>query len=139
MRKDYEKLFTLLESLEPPSGLFNKIMARIWEEECLQSIKKRLVLFSVSLFVSAGAFIPALNASRQGFTNSGFYQYLSLMFSDFGSVMISWQDFGLAVLESLPAISATAFLATLLIFLWSLKRLTKAVKVVLNQPQLINR
>ena len=45
MRKDYEKLFTHLETPEPPAGLFAKIMARIHEEERLLSIKRRFFSF----------------------------------------------------------------------------------------------
>ena len=138
MRKDYEKLFTHLTPPEPPEGLLNKIMARIREEERLLSIKKRLILFSSVVLVSAGAFIPVINAFQAEFAQSGFSQLLSLMFSDFGSVIANWQDFGLTILESLPAMSIISFLATALVFLWSLKHLAQALKVIFGQPQLIN-
>lgn len=138
MRKDYEKLFTHLKPQEPPVGLFNKIMARIHEEEQLLSVKRRLILFSTAVIISAGAFIPLINAFQTEFAQSGIYQFLSLIFTDSGSVMAYWQDFGLALLESLPAVSAIALLATALVFLWSLKHFTQAVRVVFNQPQLIN-
>jgi hypothetical protein len=45
------------------------------------------------------------------------------MFSDFGSVMANWQDFGLTLLESLPAMSMIVLLATMLVFFWSLKHM----------------
>lgn len=138
MRKDYEKLFTHLKPQEPPAGLFGKIMARIHEEERLMSIKKRLFLFSITVLVSAGALIPAVNAFQADFAQSGLTQFLSLLFSDLGTVMASWQEFGLAVLESLPITSIAAFLFTMLVFLWSLKHLTQAIKVIFNQPQLTN-
>ena len=138
MRKDYEKLFTHLEPPEPPEGLLNKIMARIHEEEQLLSTKRRLILFSIPVIISAGAFIPVINAFQAEFAQSGFSQFLSLMFSDFGLVMVNWQNFGLGVLESLPAMSIAALLTTTLVFLWSIKHLAQAIKVVFNPPQLIN-
>lgn len=138
MRKDYEKLFTHLEPPEPPAGLFNKIMNRIHEEERLMSIKKRLFLFSTTILLSAGAFIPIVNAFQDEFASSGFYHYFSLMFSDLGLIAANWQDFGFAILESLPVTSISAFLLALLVFLWSLKHLAQAIKVVFNQPQLTN-
>ncbi len=138
MRKDYEKLFTHLKPQEPSVGLLSKIMARIHEEELLLSVKRRLILFSTAVIVSTGAFIPIINAFRTEFAQSGIYQFFSLIFTDSGAVMAYWQDFGLALLESLPAVSTIAFLATALVFLWSLKHLTQAIKVVFNQPQLIN-
>lgn len=138
MRKDYEKLFTHLEPPEPPTGLFDKIMSRIHEEEQIMSIKKRLFLFSITVLVSTGAFIPVINAFQADFAQSGLVQFLSLLSSDLGAVMASWQDFGLAILESVPVMSISAFLFTLLVFLWSLKHLAQAIRVVFNQPQLIN-
>jgi hypothetical protein len=138
MRKDYEKLFTHLTPPEPPAGLFNKIMARIHEEERLLSIKKRLILFSTAVIISAGAFIPIINAFQTEFAQSGIYQFLSLIFTDSGTVLSLWQDFSLALLESLPAVSTIALLATMLFFLWSLKHFAQAIKIIFSQPQLIN-
>lgn len=138
MRKDYEKLFTHLEPPEPPVGLFNKIMARIHEEERLLSVKRRLIIFSTAVIISAGAFIPIINAFQTEFAQSSIYQFLSLIFTDSGTVMAHWQDFSLALLESLPAVSTIGLLLTTLVFLWSLKHLTQAIKIVFNQPQLIN-
>ena len=135
MNKNDEKPFA---SLAPPNGLLNKIMARIREEERLLSLKRWLVLFSAAVMISAGAFIPAINAFRAEFTQSGIGQFLSLIVTDSGVVTTHWQDFGLALLESLPAVSAIALLATMLIFLWSLKYFAQTIKVVFGQPQLIN-
>ena len=138
MRKDYETLFTHLKPQEPPVGLFNKIMARIHEEERLLSIKRRLILFSIPVIISAGAFIPVINAFQAEFAQSGFSHFLSLMFSDFGSVIANWQDFGLTILESLPAMSIISLLTTALVFLWSTKHLAQAIKGIFNQSQLIS-
>lgn len=138
MRKDYEKLFTHLTSPEPPTGLLDRIIARIHKEEQLMSIKKRLFLFSTTILVSAITFVPAISAFKEEFAQSGFLQFVSLLFSDFWLVIADWQNFGLAILESLPAMSITAFLFTALVFLWSLKHFASAIKVVFNQPQLTN-
>ena len=138
MRKDYEKLFTYLTPPEPPAGLFNKIMARVREEKLFLSIKKRLILFSGVVLSSVGILIPVVIAFQTEFAQSGFSQFLSFIFSDFGAVTVNWQDFGLALLESLPATSLIAFLATMLILLCSIKHLTQAIKVIFRSPQLIN-
>jgi hypothetical protein len=138
MRKDYEKLFTHLEPPEPPAGLFAKIMARIHEEERPLSIKRRLFLFSTTVLISAGALIPVINAFQIEFAQSGLFQFLSLLFSDLGSVAANWQDFGLAILESLPAMNMMALLITMFVLLWSLKHLVQAIKVAFHSPQLIN-
>ncbi len=128
MRKDYEKLFTHLTPQEPPAGLFNKIMARIREEELLLSVRKRLLLFSAVILASVGILIPAAGAFQAEFAQSDFSHFLSLMFSDLGAVTANWQDFGLALLESLPATSLIAFLFVIFILLWSLKHFAQAYK-----------
>lgn len=138
MRKDYEKLFSHLTPQEPPTGLLAKVMARIHEEERLMSVRRRLILFSTAALTSAGALIPVINTFQGEFAQSGFSQFSSLVFSDFGSVIANWQDFGLTILESLPATSIIALLITTLVFLWSLKHLTQAIKVVFRSPQFIN-
>jgi hypothetical protein len=128
MRKDYKKLFSHLELHEPPAGLFDKIMARIREEERLISIKKRLFFFSTSALASASTFVITLNVFQKEFTQSGFWQFVSLLFSDLNLVMANWEDFWLAIFESLPVMSITASLLTALIFLWSLKHLVAIVQ-----------
>ncbi|MBI3335429.1 MAG: hypothetical protein HY001_02930 [Candidatus Portnoybacteria bacterium] len=138
MRKDYEKLFTHLEPPEPPAEFFAKIMARIHEEERPLSIKRRLFLFSTTVLISAGALIPIVNAFQSEFAQSGLFQFLSLLFYDLRSVVANWQDFGSAILESLPATTLMAFMITMLVLLWSLKHLAQAIKIVFHSPQLIN-
>ncbi|MDP2655107.1 MAG: hypothetical protein Q8P17_00905 [bacterium] len=107
-------------------------MARIREEELLLSVKKRLILFSATVLASVGILIPVAGAFQAEFVQSDFSQFLSLMFSDLGAVTANWQDFGLALLESLPAAGLIAFLATTLVLLWSLKHLAQAINPVRN-------
>ncbi len=121
MRKDFEKLFNHLEPPAPPAGLLDKIIVRIREEERLLFIKRRFVLFLISVVLSAGAFVSAVKIFWQELVESGFYQYLFLALSDFGSILENWQNFGFALLESLPAASIISVLAIILIFLWSLR------------------
>lgn len=137
MRNNYEKSPMRFRPPEPPVGLFDRIMVRIHEEELLLSVRKRLFLFSITALGSVTAFVPVVNAFRIEFTQSGFGQFFSLLFSDGGWVAAHWQDFGLALLESMPAASIGAFLFMLLVFLWSLKHFIQALKVVFNQQQLM--
>lgn len=115
-------------NIKPPEGLFNKIMARIREEERLISVRRRLFAFSVSAAISAGAFIPATSVFKFEFAQSDLAQFMPLLWSDWGIVMGNWRDFSLAILESLPAISISAFLLALFVFLWSLKHLILAIQ-----------
>lgn len=130
MNKDYEKLFSQLETPEPAAGLFDKIIQRIRREQRLLVIKRRLVLFSVGTLGSVVAFIPVFRLVQSGLAESGFMEFFSLIFSDLGLVTAHWQNFVLALLESLPVMSVVMFLAVIFIFIESLKFLTRDIKVV---------
>ena len=127
MDKDYEKLFSQFQTPEPPAGLFDKIMKRIHRKQRLL-IFKRLALFSIGVIGSGAAFVPVFQMVQSGLNESGFIKFFLLLFSDLELVMANWQNFGLALLESLPVMSIVAFLALIFVFVESLKFLTQNVK-----------
>lgn len=138
MRKDYEKLLTHFQSAEPPDDLFDKIMSRINLERRLLVIKRRFVIFSIGLVGSIVAFIPVFRMVQTGFNESGFVEFFSLIFSDSGVVISYWQNFTLTLLESLPVMSIAVFLATVFVFLGSLKFLVQDIKIIFNPAQTVN-
>lgn len=129
-QKDYEKLFSHLEQPEPPDCLLNKIINHIRQKRRLQALKWRFPLFAVLLVGSATAAIPAFQSARSSLVESGFTQFLSLLFYDTGAVMAYWDSFASALLESFPVISIVLFLAVVFIFLESLKRVARDIRVV---------
>src|SRR3989344_3375068 len=129
VRKDYEKLFS---RLEPPEHLSARILLRIRREQHLGVLKWRFAFFALTLVGTAVATIPAFQSVQSSLAESGSMQFLSLLFSDFGSVAVSWQGFGLAILESIPVMSVAIFLALVLGFFQSLKFVTRDYKFVLS-------
>lgn len=127
MSKNYQKKFI---SPEPPAGLLEKIIYRIHEERRLLNFKRRIIFFSVGLIGSIVALIPSFRALKGGLVESGFIKFLSLLFSDFGVVMTCWQNFALALLESLPTINIIVFLVVIFIFFGSLKFLVRDIKII---------
>ena len=117
--------------IEPPIGLFEKIIKRIHREERLL-ILRRVILFSITLIGSLIGFFPALNMLLSDFNQSGFLRFFSLAFSDFSTVTTYWQSFAMILLETLPAISLALFLAVLVTFLQSIKSLSKDVKTIIK-------
>lgn len=105
-------------------------MNRIHREQRILVIKRRIAVFSIVLIGSIIAFFPVFNMLKSAFVESGFMQFLSLLFSDFEVVLSYWQSFALSLLESLPVLSLMAFLAVVLGFLESAKYLTKDIKYV---------
>ncbi len=134
MHNDYKKLFSHIESPALPEGLFSKIMQRINQERRLSVLKRKLAVVSFMTTCSLVAFVPIFNMAQAEFSQSGFFQFFSLIFSDFGTIITQWQSFIFTLLESLPLISITALLAVIFVFLLSLKILTRNIqdiKVVL--------
>lgn len=121
---------------EPPVGLFHKIIARIREEHRLMSIRRRIFVFSSLSIISIAALIPIFNWTHQSFSEAGFFQFLSLIFTDTSVVLAYWKSFVMTLTESFPIISATVFLAMLAILLALLKSLAKNIQVVFSHKRL---
>ena len=117
--------------IEPPKELFAKVMKRIHKEERFLAIKRRVAFFSFIMACSAVFFIPAVKMVQAELSESEFAQFFSLLFSDFGIMMASWQSFSLALLESLPVTSIAVFSAVLFAFFGSLRFLTRDIKTII--------
>ncbi|MGD0577283.1 MAG: hypothetical protein ABSA74_04365 [Candidatus Staskawiczbacteria bacterium] len=117
--------------LEPPIGLYEKIIKNIHRKQRLL-ILRRVILFSATLAISVIGFFPAMSMLLSDSNQSGFLQFFSLIFSDSSSVATYWQSFTMTLLETLPVLSLALFLAVLLTFLESIKHLTKDVKTIIR-------
>jgi len=122
---------TKLRSIEPPKGLLEKILKRIHKEERIL-VLRRIIIFSITLAASMLGFVPSLKILLSDFNQSGFLNFFSLIFSDFSSITTYWQSFVMILLETLPAVSLAIFLAVLLVFLQSVKSLTKNIKTIID-------
>ncbi len=109
MRKDYEKLFTHLGPVEPPAGLFDRIILAIKREQELQKTKRLLFGFLLLLIVSSIATPLSWTLLVNQIGNSGISYFISTALSDFGTFLFLWKDFSLAILESLPVTGMIAF------------------------------
>lgn len=118
-------------NIEPPTGLYERIIGRIYKERRLLTIRRRIFIFSAGFFGSLVAFLPVYRAVTTDLIQSGFFQFFSLIFSDFSIVAAHWQNFILALLEALPIMSLIMFFAVLLISFESAKHFTKNVRSVL--------
>ncbi len=118
MRQDYEKLFSHMETPEPPAELIGQVMGLIVAKERRSAII-RSVAFAIGLIASLSAFVPAFHGVQASMAESGFLSYLSLLFSDTGAILSTGQSFALILLESLPVFSLALFLAIVLLLLES--------------------
>jgi len=111
--------------IEPPSGLLQKIMARIQAERRLMSLKKRIIIFSLILIISLVGVIFISKITVSAAHASGFVSFLSLIFSDLHIVLVNWQTYSLTLLESFPVFGVMGILAAVLILMESLKYLVE--------------
>jgi len=138
MRKEYEKLFSCFTAIEPPEGLLDRIMERIGRERHVLAVKQRLVVIFLGFVASAAALVPVFNLVQTDINQSGFLQFLSLAFSDFGIITAYWQNFAMSLLETIPAISLAMFFAVIFMFLGSFKLLARDLKIVYGLQQNIS-
>ncbi len=121
MRKNHQNLFTYLKPAEPPAHLLDGIMKRIEREQGSLKIKIRFVFSLFAAVLMAGIFVPVWNNLQSEAAQSGFTQFISLLFSDLNSVLSSWQDYAMSLLESIPFVSLTVFLGIVFVLLFALR------------------
>ncbi len=142
MRKDFKKLFSYIEPVDPPAGIFDRIIAAIRKEQELQKTKRLamsfFLLLVISLVTTSLSWALLVNQAK----STGISYFLSMAISDFGVFIILWKDFSMAIIESLPIIGLTAFLFstglaifTLRLFLFK-KRLL--LKYLMHGTNIIN-
>ncbi len=118
-----------IESINLPAGLESRVLARLNEEQ-QRAAKFRLFVFALLDALSLLGLVASLVYLARVFAESGFSQYLSLLFSDGGSLLSYWRELVLSLAESLPALGLLAFLFVTLILIWSMAKTIINVRVL---------
>lgn len=126
MSDNYERLFQNLKRFEPSKKLRGCILARIYFKR-KRSAAMRLAFSALAAVASLVAVIPSFQYAAREFSQSGFYRYFSLIFSDSGAVVASWREFALSLIETLPITEVAIFLATIFVFLISARLTAKNI------------
>ena len=121
MRKDYEKLFTHLEPPEPPAGLFDRILLVIKREQELRSAQRLAFGFLALLILSLSAAPFSWTLFVGQIQDSGMLQFIEVALSDLGAFFASWQDFSLAIAESLPVMGIVLFTINIILAIFTLR------------------
>ena len=120
MKKDYEK-FRDFETKESFVGLFDRIILAIKREQELRQTKR--LLFGFSFFLLTSLVVTPLSGAilANQIEASGISYFITVATSDLGIFFAFWQDFSLAILESLPILGITAFLLSLAVSVFTLR------------------
>lgn len=121
MRQDFEKLFSHLKPAEPPVGLFDRIILVIKREQELRHTRKLVFGFAGLLVISFVAIPFSWTMLVNQIENSGISYFVFTAVSDFGTFFVLWQDFSLAILESLPLTGMIAFAISLSLSVFTLR------------------
>jgi len=121
MRQDFQKLFNRLQPINPPSGLLSKIMLSVETAQNSKLLKYKFAFYSLTFAGSIAAFFPLIKKFQEDLKLSSFSEILALVFSDLQTVLSLWQDFAMALLESMPLAELVALSAVSFIFLKSIK------------------
>lgn len=129
--KKYRKIFSEVRTPEPPADLAHKTLLAIVRHERRVLMTKLIglgVLFATSLTLA----ISEITAAGTQLTQSGFFQFASLFFSDFGVATRNIPDFFFSTLESFPIFSVGLAIGGLAIAMWSLAGFVDDASVLRN-------
>ena len=136
MQENAKTIFHNLTELEPPQRLLGGIVMRIILERQRHAWVRVMVWTAGTMGALAGL-VPAFHYAGQELAQSGFYQYLSLLFSDGGVLLAnSWREFALSLAESLPLMGITFVLAALFVLLGSIRLIARDMKTAFLSVQL---
>ncbi len=95
----------------------------------VSALKRRLILLAGTAALSMASIIMSAYYAWKSMVSSGVFSYVSLAFSDTGTLLTYWKEFAFTLLESLPMLSAAAFLGAVALFIWSGTRVIRDSKV----------
>ena len=120
MNEEFKKILDEVDTCEVsvPADLANSIMFKI-DIKARQYAKVKTLGLSTVSALSIIASVPIISQIITSFTQSGFYNYLSIIFSDGDVAIVYWKEILLTLAESLPVFAIISLLIVLAIFTWS--------------------
>ena len=132
---NYQKLLGGLGTGTAPEDLYKAVLFRLSVEQ-RRALRRRFALAVVSFVASVIAAFSAILVLATSLSQSGFWKFVSLAFSDGGTVVTYWQQFSLSLLESFSVPEMVVSLVCVLAVMMSLKFLLKNKKAFSNNLQL---
>lgn len=120
MEKNLQKLFK--QSLYQPESRLSDDIWRVIENKNIKISKyKKFGYLGVSILSLSGSVFSIKTLIEQS-SRFGFYDYLSLAFSDGGVIATYWKEYILTLANSLPVVSAILSFALLFVLFVSIRR-----------------
>jgi hypothetical protein len=122
MKDNYEELFSVLNTPEPPVGLTEKVLLHIGRHE-RRILMTKIGASAIAFCVSVGVAIEGSINLVATLSHSGSFEIMSLMFSDFSSIASNFPDFTFSLTESFPVFTLALLLSGILFAIWSMAAL----------------
>lgn len=103
------------------TGLFDRIISAINQEQEFRNSRKLFFLFFILLIISVSSAPFSWSIMTGQIKYSGVYYFISVAISDLGSFFAFWQDFLMAIVESLPIIAIIIFTINIALALFTLR------------------
>jgi hypothetical protein len=113
MSNNLEKAFKGLGDLKSPDLLGSKILLKI-DRERVKRLNRQVLITRIVGSLSFVSFFPIFINLVSQMQNSGFWNYLSLLFTDTSIVMTYWKQFSMSLIEATPVFPLTLILISLL-------------------------
>jgi hypothetical protein len=126
MNKNLSQLFKQAYN-HPESRLSGDIWRAIQAKEA-RSLKIQSLFYGFIGILSLGGFVFIAITLKKQFASSGFFEYVSLIFSDSGLIALYWKEYLLSLADSLPVASLGALLFLLVSALISIKKAVQQYK-----------
>ncbi len=121
------------QEINPPSGLFAEILARVAVAE-QHAARLRLAVFGALTLSSVLVLIPAIQYAVSEFYTSGFYEYATLSFD---SVLGGyWKELLYSLADSFPSLSLLFLGVIVTVGMWSLRRMNRDARVAFTSVAL---
>jgi hypothetical protein len=126
MREQFN-LSRIMNDVEPPKGFGDLLVSEINNLEVKRN-KTRLIFGSIVSIASLFALLPSVIYTFSELAQSNFYNYLSLLSSDWQTVMSNWKIFMISLLESVPILPLIFTLVSILFLVVSVKVFTNTLR-----------
>lgn len=120
MAKDFQEIFTYLEEKIPKQELLSKVLVAIRKQEIKRKNQKMAGFLLLSLVIAFTVPFTSQMLISQ-INNSGIAYFLGAIVNDFHSFLNFWQEFILAILESLPITGLLVFAVSLEAFIFAFR------------------
>ncbi|MBP6858247.1 MAG: hypothetical protein KBC33_00230 [Candidatus Pacebacteria bacterium] len=121
MNDPYKKILISLEAPRPSVRLVGRIESRIVRARVMRN-RARISFHGIVATGSIVMFITALQYTSAEASQSGFYDYASLLISDGKYLISSWKEVSVTMLESAPVMGAALSLGALIVLTNAIRR-----------------